>query len=222
MFIYGGLLKLLGDLTALIGPISITLIVEYIELNLNATQAMAQTPEYLRETIKNINIHSSTIEMNVKIRKPLINSTGFMIHENEQIYYPNWNEFISNGWIIGLLVLFATIAQGSFSQASTHIVNMIGIRLRTSLQGLVYRKTLLISSSCIFISNSHAPYSNHLNNVNGDKVESQKGITNESEKDQQRYDMGTITNLMSEDALNVMSFFWIAHYVWAIPLKVCI
>jgi hypothetical protein len=33
-------------------------------------------------------------------------------------------------------------------------------------------------------------------------------------------DMGTITNLMSEDAYNVMSFFWIGHYVWAIPLKV--
>jgi hypothetical protein len=33
-------------------------------------------------------------------------------------------------------------------------------------------------------------------------------------------DMGTIGNLMSEDAYNVMSFFWIGHYVWAIPLKV--
>jgi len=33
-------------------------------------------------------------------------------------------------------------------------------------------------------------------------------------------DMGTITNLMSEDVYNVMSFFWIGHYVWAIPLKV--
>jgi hypothetical protein len=33
-------------------------------------------------------------------------------------------------------------------------------------------------------------------------------------------DMGTITNLMSEDAYNVMSFFWIGHYIWAIPLKV--
>lgn len=33
-------------------------------------------------------------------------------------------------------------------------------------------------------------------------------------------DMGTITNLMSEDAYNIMSFFWIGHYIWAIPLKV--
>lgn len=33
-------------------------------------------------------------------------------------------------------------------------------------------------------------------------------------------DAGTITNLMSDDAFNVMSFVKIAHYVWAIPLKV--
>lgn len=33
MFAYGGLLKLFGDLAALVGPISITQIVEYIEIN---------------------------------------------------------------------------------------------------------------------------------------------------------------------------------------------
>lgn len=33
-------------------------------------------------------------------------------------------------------------------------------------------------------------------------------------------DAGTITNLMSDDAFNVMAFVKIAHYVWAIPLKV--
>lgn len=33
-------------------------------------------------------------------------------------------------------------------------------------------------------------------------------------------DAGSITNLMSDDAFNVMSFVKIAHYVWAIPLKV--
>ena len=33
---YGGLIKLLGDLAALVGPISITRIVEYIQRNLSA------------------------------------------------------------------------------------------------------------------------------------------------------------------------------------------
>ena len=37
---------------------------------------------------------------------------------------------------------------------------------------------------------------------------------------QQAADVGTVTNLMAEDAYNVMSFFWIVHYIWAVPLKV--
>lgn len=32
--------------------------------------------------------------------------------------------------------------------------------------------------------------------------------------------IGNICNLMSEDAYNVMTCFWIGHYTWAIPLKV--
>lgn len=33
-------------------------------------------------------------------------------------------------------------------------------------------------------------------------------------------DFGRITNLMAEDTYNIMSFVWICHYVWAIPVKV--
>lgn len=47
---------------------------------------------------------------------------------------------------------------------------------------------------------------------------------NKDDKDNQHRphaaDIGTLTNLMAEDAYNVMSFFWIGHYTWAIPLKV--
>lgn len=64
-----------------------------------------------------------------------------------QIYYPNWLDLVSNGWAIAWLVLLAALAQGAFSQASTHVLNMTGIRIKTSLQGLIYRKTLLLNSS---------------------------------------------------------------------------
>ena len=37
---------------------------------------------------------------------------------------------------------------------------------------------------------------------------------------QQAADVGTVTNLITEDAYNVMNFFWIVHYIWAVPLKV--
>jgi hypothetical protein len=31
---------------------------------------------------------------------------------------------------------------------------------------------------------------------------------------------GSVINLISEDVNNVMMFFWMGHYTWAIPLKV--
>lgn len=327
MFLYGGFLKLCGDLTALIGPISITKIVEYIDtqINLNASSSLltsavaVPSPErVISDDGKNANAFAfrdngggmSIDGMNdtTKIgsnnnyylpsahRLSALNRTAsLLINENTEIYYPTWSEFVANGWIMALLVLFASLAQGTLSQASTHIVNVIGIRLRTSLQGLVYRKTLLISSSCFSESacltdsnssttslpinnnnsrgsndstsaDTHEMYNNNrftnnectMNEIDDDdndddgggggggdgEIDKIKTDSNDAQSQQQRnshqqqrqqqqrqstkqqpneqtvIDTGTITNLMSEDALNVMSFFWIAHYVWSIPLKV--
>lgn len=44
------------------------------------------------------------------------------------------SEFLSNGYVMAVVVLVSSIAQGSFSQASTHILNVEGIRLKTALQ----------------------------------------------------------------------------------------
>lgn len=294
MFLCGGLLKLFGDLTALVGPISITQIVDFIRINLSASSLslvpVANSPDVVPSsnlfdgTITRTNITdgvndiikiASTNNYNPTAASSATMMSTLLINENTEIYYPTWMEFVENGWIMALLVLFASLAQGSFSQASTHIVNMIGIRLRTSLQSLVYRKTLLISSSCFVLDsmddggdggggattvndindNSNGSISCDANEVyryanneivmndedngsNDDKTKTESNSNDTIEKSttiqQQRQssteqtttttttaiDTGTITNLMSEDALNVMSFFWIAHYVWAIPLKV--
>lgn len=264
MFIYGGLLKLFGDLATLVGPISITQIVEYIQINLNASlSAPPPTPRSQSFSLSHddyvshenaINFYNNYNETALKMASDKKHYTDLSstlsltpkadfttINEYAGIYYPNWMDFIGNGWIMAMLVLYATLAQGSLSQASTHIVNMIGIRLRTSLQSLVYRKTLLISTSCFFdgIANRETHTSN--DGSNGTKATTATPITitkstmeakttsatenislsGKQPQPQPIFDTGGITNLMSEDALNVMSFFWIAHYVWAIPLKVC-
>lgn len=292
MFAYGGILKLLGDLTALVGPISITQIVEYIQPNLSAsllvTAATAATASARNAKFPNaidgangtgsITHSNMTIAANDAIKSYGSNNnynlplsaaeyrmssepghmmSALLINENTEIYYPSWSDFVENGWIMALLVLLSSLAQGSLSQASTHIVNLIGIRVRTSLQSLVYRKTLLISSSCLTSpklydgsraqsnvndnENSNGStdanetyYTNNATDENNGVVTNENTIHATDDKTkvdsnetvnksaQQVTDTGTITNLMSEDALNVMSFFWIAHYVWAIPLKVCI
>lgn len=213
MFAYGGLLKLFGDITSLVGPISITQIVQYIEL---ANKSQQHSLDFLPavQPARHSRLYGLLDERNQNVSAELSrlpNDAG--VSSRYTVYYPDWTDFIGNGWIMGALVLIASLAQGSFSQASTHIVNMVGIRLRTSIQGLIYRKTLLISSSCFFAGTGTG---------DGHKIEDCDNMKMEtgSKRTKRVFDSGTITNLMSEDALNVMSFFWIAHYVWAIPLKV--
>lgn len=244
MFTFGGLLKLLGDLVALVGPLSITLIVEYIE------QSGGRQPQQQQHTAQGTYPITTTDQpryassgsgvfpngsINLNLQYPQsdahlasnVSDGKWPKNASGSLYYPEWNDFIANGWIMGLLVLFASLAQGSLSQASTHVVNMVGIRLRTSLQSIVYRKTLLISSSCFFagtagttsVTERKATSINSANGMSDGCKRSSNG--NDGQQQTQFIDAGTITNLMSEDALNVMSFLWIAHYVWAIPLKVC-
>lgn len=43
-------------------------------------------------------------------------------------------EFLNNGYVMAFIMLVSCIAQGSFSQASTHILNVEGIRLKSGLQ----------------------------------------------------------------------------------------
>jgi hypothetical protein len=48
--------------------------------------------------------------------------------------YPTVSEFLSNGYVMGAVVFVAALAQGTFSQSSTHLVNVEGIRLKGALQ----------------------------------------------------------------------------------------
>ncbi|CAG5071449.1 Similar to ABCC1: Multidrug resistance-associated protein 1 (Homo sapiens) [Cotesia congregata] len=112
-------------------------------------------------------------------------------------------QLMDNGYFLGVVIFMAAILQSTLSQASTHFVNVEGIRLRTALQALIYHKSLRLYSWGF--------------------LEEEIGKTGDNDKDnnlRSGADIGTLTNLMAEDAYNVMSFFWIGHYVWAIPLKV--
>jgi hypothetical protein len=50
--------------------------------------------------------------------------------------YPTVTQFLSNGYVMGAIVFVAALAQGTFSQSSTHLVNVEGIRLKGALQVL--------------------------------------------------------------------------------------
>ncbi|XP_060812927.1 ATP-binding cassette sub-family C member Sur isoform X1 [Bombus pascuorum] len=159
-FAVGGLFKLLGDATSLVGPMSISKILDYVSASQNGT------------------INRS--------------SMGAM----------TFPEILQNGYFLCLLVFFFSLLQSTLSQASTHILCVEGIRLKNALQALLYDKALRLCSWSI------------------DEEDNPTDKEKEQYKCQQSADIGTLTNLISEDAYNVMSFFWIGHYTWAIPLKI--
>lgn len=112
--------------------------------------------------------------------------------QNFEGKYIKVNDFLRNGYNMAGIIFLSALAQGSFSQASSHIITVEGIRLKTALQALIYDKTLKLS------------------------------ISNKDDDSASEGRVGSTTNLMSEDAFNVMTCFWIGHYTWAIPWKVAV
>lgn len=139
-------------------------------------------------------------------------------------------EFLKNGYIIGIIVLVSALVQGTLSQSSTHLVNIEGIHLKSALQ-VIHIK--IIRTSVIFFYDFHLKFqsliydksmklalwsSPNINNINSqDDYSTTKSVDNSKDD---LAEGGSIINLVSEDSYNVMSFIWIGHYVWAIPLKV--
>ncbi|XP_053672383.1 ATP-binding cassette sub-family C member Sur [Anopheles nili] len=313
MFLLGGLLKLTGDLCALVGPLCISNIVDYIA----AASAMAATVP----TVSLIS-NNDTAPWNASVDKSNqspaataavegVDSDDGSGHHATSGLEPlalTWPALLANGWFVCVLVLVASLAQGTLSQASTHLMDAEGIRLKNALQGLVYRKTLLLSTSCFHAGEKPPPRStttqdvgrkprhesdNNENDDNGGPHQHQRerivednvntrvadgsqfdggpirhetstertatgqrdeppmasgaawerlisdgpeqasrssvddtgndpprGSNRERNAPAGVHDAGTITNLMSDDSFNVMSFVKMVHYVWAIPLKI--
>lgn len=201
VFIVSGVFKLLGDLCGLVGPLSISYIVDYISSELAKPEA---TPS---STSAAIDINDGAMRRR-NVSEETVDASELLL-----INYPSWSEFIVNGWIMSGIVLISFLLQGTFSQASTNLINLEGLKIKNALQGLIYRKTLSLSASCFHVMLSK-PDSNK-NSTAGSEEEER-----ETDDDYELNNPGTITNLMSEDSLNVMTFFWICHYAWSIPLKV--
>lgn len=159
MFALGGILKLFGDLFALIGPLAIQQIVQYIE-GLYA-QARAQVERGGLDANPNAATDAVDVPVDAPVDVPIYYDNDDVDVDNGggpfglaigvgqhcvRIYYASWSDLLTNGWSIAWLVLLAALAQAALSQASTHVLNMTGIRIKTSLQGLIYRKSLLLNA----------------------------------------------------------------------------
>ncbi|XP_030561712.1 ATP-binding cassette sub-family C member Sur isoform X1 [Drosophila novamexicana] len=253
MFALGGILKLAGDLFALIGPLAIQQIVQYIEGLYAAAQAQAQVEAQSAAANRSILLGVGSTSSPMLGPNAATDSPADVVYYDDddggddglfnvaigigdvRIYYARWSDLLTNGWSIAWLVLVAALAQAALSQASTHVLNMTGIRIKTSLQGLIYRKSLLLnaSSGC---GNNGADVDDDDGDNPAAAVLQQNGNTGltpndkpaelaakqQTERSDGLSDIGAITNHMTEDTLNIMQFFWIAHYAWAIPFKIAL
>ncbi|EDS27178.1 sulfonylurea receptor/ abc transporter [Culex quinquefasciatus] len=346
MFAAGGFFKLLGDLCALVGPLCISNIVDYIAKPVTSSPELAGTTGggmTGQERESHVIPWDDTGPGGFNLGNQSSTGGG----DRMLVVRPlTWSELLANGWFVALVVLVSALAQGTFSQASTHIMDMEGLRLKNALQGMIYRKALLLScwsgggrsggdsgsgkkrstegwdgggaktessdsgdrnasigegqaaatpprgqtatpsggGSSERNSQNNVPKDNNMATVKSNSSandaepgtdgatakplqsgqccqqrestaeeikhktvaidsgnERGRGIGNQqqqpettgsqgcgggnngsvaSEHGGATTDAGTITNLMSDDAFNVMSFVKIAHYVWAIPLKI--
>ncbi|KAK3919142.1 ATP-binding cassette sub-family C member Sur [Frankliniella fusca] len=190
MLALSGIFKLSGDMVGLMGPMGISVIVLYVQ-NVNKDEARPQ---------------------------------------DMAVSYVSISEFFSNGYVMGMLVFISALAQGTFSQSSTHLINVEGIRIKSALQAMIYDKSLklpLWSFSEGDITEdvpSDKPCPSNLpkcDTKTRNKKDGEQGVAGiAGQVATSHTDFGTITNLMSEDTYNVMSFIWICHYVWAIPVKI--
>lgn len=121
--------------------------------------------------------------------------------------YPTVTEFLSNGYIMAVIVFLSSFLQGTLSQASSHVLCVEGIRLKTALQSFMYEKSLRLSS------------------LSGVTVDSDKTDDEEHPKTEDgslQLDAGTLSQLLTEDCDNTMVLLCLCHYLWAIPLKLAI
>ncbi|KFB49204.1 sulfonylurea receptor/ abc transporter [Anopheles sinensis] len=145
MFLVGGFLKLTGDLCALVGPLCISNIVDYIAATQGRFSAVASLI-LANDTASREGRQPTTLGdgLGKSNQSPGTQTVGL----ESDLGPITWSTLLANGWVVAVLVLVASLAQGTLSQASTHLMDAEGIRLKNALQGLVYRKTLLLSSSC--------------------------------------------------------------------------
>lgn len=192
------MLKVLGDLFALVGPLAIFYIVRYTEGKYSQKHNLGDN--------FNAHLNRAFTDIGRKVKSFIVIKTSgnvtdvaavsFSTHQNFQVLFNNWEHILYNGWIMAYIVLVTSLIQGVLSQSSSHILNINGIYIKTSLQGLIYRKVLLLCPRAFQNTSSS------LDDAKNDDSTSD------------------VINLMSDDCGNVMNFFWIIHYVWTIPLKV--
>lgn len=122
MLALSGVFKLSGDMVGFIGPMGISIIVSYVQRP--ASTKLTQEPDEQVISCQNRGMH-------VIISFSTLLSSVFCF---QTASYVSVSEFFSNGYVMGVLIFLSALAQGTFSQSCTHLINVEGIRIKAALQ----------------------------------------------------------------------------------------
>lgn len=112
--VLAAIIKILSDLSSLVGPLSISCVLNYI------SDAQHRTA-----------VNSTTLPVHTILSNGQV--TGQFL---------TWNQYFSNAYVMCVVVLVATLIQSTLSNNFNHLVISEGIHLKTSLDSLIFQKVL--------------------------------------------------------------------------------
>ncbi|XP_023349432.1 ATP-binding cassette sub-family C member Sur [Eurytemora carolleeae] len=160
----------------------------------------------------------SSIQDGFSVQQHQENRTG--IKEDSKVLHDSltFDELFSNIVITSIFIFIASIGQGSFSQLSSHLLSVAGIRFRNSLQVCLYQKALHLSvgrenKTTSILDQKH---------IKNSRTENDSNDKNKDEISSSNLELGLILNIIYEDSLNIRDLIWNLHHIWSIPLRVSI
>ena len=213
LILLGGIFRLLADLFGFVGALSIKFVVE------------AMSADFEALLVTSSNSTNSTLEGKETLNDDASCYKALTVEE-----------FFSDTYVIAVIIFLSALGQGAFSQTSSHLLTVAGVRSKNALHVLLYDKSLRLpvgtTQKSNMISDAMAAAAaamciNPCNATGSDSVCPPKGGNDKVEDDDDgtnegNIDIGFITNLASEDILNIRELIWNIHYLWALPLKVLV
>lgn len=205
LILLGGFFRFWSDVFGLVGAMSIKFIVDSI------------SEDFEHILAEESNNHTSQGNGS----SSLITNSGYDSHsifsnvsnEDHSLTPLTLEEFFSDSFVIAIIIFLAALGQGAFSQTSSHLLTIAGVRSKNALHVLLYEKALRLPVGTV----QHTPVIKEAlcisNTCSTDEAE---------EANEGNIDIGFITNLASEDILNIRELIWNIHYLWALPLKVIV
>jgi ABC-type multidrug transport system fused ATPase/permease subunit len=193
LIVIGGIFRFWADIFGLAGALSIKFIVDSMS---EEAYRLLQSEAKANETL----------------------TSDSMLPDYQPSYHAlSVEEFFSDSYVIAVLIFLAALCQGSFSQTANHLLTLAGMRAKNALHVRLYEKALRLPVGTAQ-RGSASPSTEEMPIC----FENSCSADDEAMANEGNIDIGFITNLASDDILNIREFIWNIHYLWALPLKVIV